>query len=103
MKKIISSRGMGKTTALINKAISEIRRGKKVIFICTNKNYVKPYEESFDPQKINFMTLAEFLIWSIGRNLKEYSILIDELDHCIAYLLGTSDFSYTLTVGEDNI
>lgn len=100
MEKIFASRGMGKSTTLMNKALTKIRKGYKVVYICPSNSQADFFNNrGFDSSKIVFMPLHRFLDWAKGRNLKDYYILIDELDYCIADILGTTNFTYSLTVG----
>lgn len=101
MKQIITSRGMGKTFRLISEASLAIQQGKKVIFIMAThgliqiiKMYKKPMAE------IEFMTLKEAISNIRERSLDNTEIFIDDLDLCVSTLLSTSDFSYSLSIGD---
>lgn len=101
MKKIIASRGMGKTQRLIDEAKQALREGKEVIFITCNK--FMQDKLSVELPGVEFMTLDEASFKCRGRKFNNVKILIDDIDICVGSIfvgsiLGTADFTYTLSL-----
>lgn len=99
MKRIVASRGMGKTSRLISEAKQALRNNKKVIFITPTK-YLQDRLQSELPE-VEFMTIGEAVLKSHGRQFNNTEILVDDIDMCIARIFGTSDFTYTLSLGDE--
>lgn len=98
MKRIIASRGMGKTSRLISEAKQALRNNKKVIFVTGSR--ATHDRLRLECPDIEFMTLDEAVFKTKGRRFDNTEIFIDDLDICVATIFGTGKFTYSLTLGD---
>lgn len=100
-RKIISSRGMGKTTALLKLAENDCKKGNGAIFVTPFKNQAMDLSIRFSGSSIIFMTFEEFIERGIykhpgGPNINIY---IDEIDWCLASIIP-NEWNYSYTIGD---
>lgn len=100
MTKVLASRGMGKTSRLLQLAMIDLEDGYNVIFILSSLSEVKRLKFLYG--KIDFMTMEQFIEYKRGRGIdrSRTKIYIDELDYSLASILGTTNFTYSLTLEE---
>lgn len=98
MKSRIAGRGMGKTTTLLWEAEQAIKEGYEVFFILPTKLQVKSLKQEYP--KINFMDSTEALYKLRGKQLDNAKVFIDDLEYCMAQIIGTSNLTYSLTIGD---
>lgn len=97
MNKIIASRGMGKTQALINEAKLAIAEGKQVLFVTPNRSSHIILKNKCPSMEL--ITFSELPYKIRGKRLDNIKILIDELDLCVNSLLCTTNWTYSYTIG----
>lgn len=98
MKSRIAGRGMGKTTTLLWEAEQAIKEGYEVFFILPTKLRIKSLKA--EHPKINFVDSVEALYKFHGKRFNNTKIFVDDLEYCMAQIIGTSNLTYSLTIGD---
>lgn len=95
MKRIMSDRGMGKTTSLmfyVNQ-LAKQNSDKTIYFVCHNPTELSRRNNA--PENLKFITFRQFL--EEYQSYRNYKVIVDEIEEMLKIL---NIDAYTLTLSE---